>query len=139
MATGLLEPTDVLARCETLAQARQKEPELFDDLATAYARANNLRDAELGLDIDQALLGAPETALSNAIDKVGQGVKDALAKGQYNRALEFLASLRAPIDSFFEDVLIMDKDDALRHNRLRLLNRFVTVFKDVADFGKLAG
>ena len=139
MATGLLEPMDVLARCETLAQARQKEPELFEDLATAYARANNLRDAELGLDIDQSLLAAPEAALSNAIDKVGQGVKDALAKGQYNRALEFLASLRAPIDRFFEDVLVMDKDEALRANRLRLLNRFVAVFKDVADFGKLAG
>lgn len=139
LATDILEPSDVLARCETLSSARASEPELFEDLATAYARANNLRKDELGVGIDSSLLGAPEEALNTAIDKVGQGVKDALAKGQYNRALEYLASLRGPIDSFFEDVLIMDKDDTLRENRLRLLNRFVAVFKDVADFGKLAG
>jgi glycyl-tRNA synthetase beta chain len=35
--------------------------------------------------------------------------------------------------------MIMDNDEKLRYNRLRLLNRFVAVFKDVADFGKLAG
>ncbi|MFR1639802.1 MAG: hypothetical protein ACLSVD_11955 [Eggerthellaceae bacterium] len=45
---------------------------------------------------------------------------------------------RAPIDAFFEDVLIMDDDLALRENRLRLLNRFVAVFAHVADFGKMA-
>ena len=68
-----------------------------------------------------------------------QGVKDALSRGQYPHALEFLASLRGPIDEFFDAVMIMDSDEALRNNRLKLLNRFVTVFKDVADFGKLAG
>jgi glycyl-tRNA synthetase beta chain len=139
LATDVLEPSDVLARCETLSSARSKEPELFEDLATAYARANNLRDDSLGTAIDTSLLGAPEEALNTAIDQVGKGVKDALSKGQYNHALEYLASLRAPIDAFFEDVLIMDKDEKLRENRLRLLNRFVAVFKDVADFGKLAG
>ncbi|MCL1847789.1 MAG: glycine--tRNA ligase subunit beta [Coriobacteriia bacterium] len=139
LATDVLEPADVLARCETLSSARSKEPELFEDLATAFARANNLRDPELGTRINKSLLGAPEEALNEAITKVGEGVKDALAKGQYNHALEFLASLRAPVDTFFEDVLIMDKDMKLRENRLRLLNRFVAVFTDVADFGKLAG
>ena len=52
--------------------------------------------------------------------------------------LAALAALRAPIDAFFEDVLIMDDDLALRENRLRLLNRFVAVFAHVADFGKMA-
>jgi tetrameric-type glycyl-tRNA synthetase beta subunit/tetrameric-type glycyl-tRNA synthetase alpha subunit len=139
LATDVLEPVDMLARCETLSSARAKEPELFADLATAYARANNLRKPELGDDIDATLLGAPEQALNAAIDKVGKGVKDALGTGQYNHALEYLASLRGPIDTFFADVLIMDKDERVRTNRLRLLNRFIAVFKDVADFGKLAG
>jgi glycyl-tRNA synthetase len=139
LATDVLEPVDMLARCETLSSARAKEPELFADLATAYARANNLRKPELGDDIDASLLGAPEQALSAAIDQVGKGVKDALGAGQYNHALEYLASLRGPIDTFFADVLIMDKDERVRTNRLCLLNRFVAVFKDVADFGKLAG
>jgi len=139
MATNVLEPEDVLARCETLSSARSRDPGLFDNLATAFARANNLRNPKLGTNIDESLLGEPEKALYTAIDKVGTGVKEALNKGKYNRALEFLASLRAPVDTFFEDVLIMDPNEKLRENRLRLLNSFVSVFKDVADFGKLAG
>ncbi|MDR0347047.1 MAG: glycine--tRNA ligase subunit beta [Coriobacteriales bacterium] len=139
LATDVLEPADVFARCETLSSARAKEPELFEDLATAYARANNLRDASLGTSINEKLFKAPESALSRAIDQVGTGVKEALARGQYNKALEFLASLRGPIDTFFEEVLIMDSDEKLRANRLKLLNRFVAVFSDVADFGKLTG
>jgi glycyl-tRNA synthetase beta chain len=139
LAIDILEPDDVLKRCEALAAARNREPELFNDLATAYTRANNLRDPDLGTKIDKSLLGLPEQTLHAAVDKVGKGVKDALEKGQYNHALEFLASLRAPVDTFFEDVLIMDKDEKLRKNRLRLLNRFVSVFENVADFCKLAG
>ena len=139
VATDVLEPTDVIARCEALSKARSHAPEQFEDLATAYSRANNLRDPELGTSVDKGLLGESELALSEAIDKVQDGVRDALSSGQYPHALEFLASLRAPIDLFFDAVLIMDSDEDLRNNRLRLLNRFIAVFKDVADFGKLAG
>jgi glycyl-tRNA synthetase beta chain len=139
LATEVIEPVDLLARCETLTTAREREPELFEDLATAYSRANNLRDPKLGTAVDEDLLGEPEQALLYAVDKVQQGVRDALDRGKYNTALEFLASLRAPIDRFFVDVLVMDSDELLRANRLRLLNRFVAVFKDVADFGKLGG
>ena len=49
-----------------------------------------------------------------------------------------LANLRAPIDAFFDGVMVLDENEAIRENRLRLLNRFVAVFKDVADFGKMA-
>ncbi|MDR3316038.1 MAG: glycine--tRNA ligase subunit beta [Coriobacteriales bacterium] len=139
LATDVLEPVDVIARCEALTAARERDTELFDDLATAYARANNLRDASLGTSIDEALFSPDEQKLSHAIDQVSQGVTDALEQGKYTTALEFLGSLRAPIDAFFDAVLIMDKDEALRLNRLRLLNRFIAAFHDVADFGKLAG
>ncbi len=50
-----------------------------------------------------------------------------------------LAALRGPIDAFFDAVLVMDPDEALRTNRLRLLNRFVALFERFADFGKLEG
>ena len=73
-----------------------------------------------------------------ATDEAAARVEDALAADDYAAALAALAALRAPIDAFFEDVLIMDDDLALRENRLRLLNRFVAVFAHVADFGKMA-
>ena len=66
------------------------------------------------------------------------GVSEALARDDYAGALAALAELKAPIDRFFEDVLVMDEDTAVRENRLRLLNRFVEVFVGVADIGALS-
>ncbi|MDR2957794.1 MAG: glycine--tRNA ligase subunit beta [Coriobacteriales bacterium] len=137
MATGNIEPVDVLARATALSAARNSAPTLFEDLATAYTRANNLRDASLGIEVSLEVLAAPDEALLVAINKVAEGIKDALAVDRYDRALHYLASLRGPIDRFFDDALIMDPDITIRENRLRLLNRFVSVFAEVADIGKL--
>ncbi|MDR1087953.1 MAG: glycine--tRNA ligase subunit beta [Coriobacteriales bacterium] len=139
LATGIIEPEQVFDRARALTQARDTQPELFDDLATAYARANNLRDETVGTEVDEALFGEAEQALARAIDKALDGVQHSLKVGDYAFALTCLATLRAPIDRFFADVMIMDADEKLRANRLALLNRFVAVFKDVADFGKLTG
>ena len=135
LATGVEEPAQIIARTYVLEAERLGAPEAFDDLATAYARANNLRDADLGVEVDEALLSDAERALLAATDEAAACVKEALAVDHFGAALAALAALRAPIDAFFEDVLIMDDDLALRENRLRLLNRFVAVFAHVADFG----
>ena len=132
------EPAQIIARTRALEAARVNDPDTFADLATAYARANNLRDADLGVEADEALAADAERALLAATDEAAARVEDALAADDYAAALAALAALRAPIDAFFEDVLIMDDDLALRENRLRLLNRFVAVFAHVADFGKMA-
>ncbi|MCL2529767.1 MAG: glycine--tRNA ligase subunit beta [Coriobacteriia bacterium] len=137
LSCGIIEPAQLISRGEALVLAREKQPELFDDLATAYARANNLRDTEAGIKVTEKLFGEAEKALAFAIDKADEGVRVALEKEDYAFALTCLATLRAPIDRFFEDVMIMTDDERLRANRLALLNRFVAVFKDVADFGKL--
>ncbi|MDR0888365.1 MAG: glycine--tRNA ligase subunit beta [Coriobacteriales bacterium] len=139
LATGVMEPADIMARLAALKEARDTQPQLFEDLATAYARANNLRDAALGTGADEGLFGDAETGLAKAIAAAERQVDSALAESDYKTALAALAALRDPIDRFFEDVLIMDEDKALRDNRLRLLNGFVSVFKNVADFAKLAG
>lgn len=138
LAAGVTEPVQIAARTRALETARSNEPETFDDLATAYARANNLRDAKLGIEVENSLAGSAEAALLGAIADVETRVEAALAGDDYAAALSALAALRAPIDVFFTDVLIMDEDVALRENRLRLLNRFVSVFANVADFGKMA-
>ena len=62
----------------------------------------------------------------------------ALEADDYQAALSELAGLRKPVDMFFERIMVMDEDQKLRENRLRLLNRFVGVFQGVADFGKMA-
>ena len=84
------------------------------------------------------LLSEVEHALACAITQAESRVVAALAADDYRAALAELASLRAPIDTFFENTMVMDEDVALRENRLKLLNRFVGVFASVADFGMLA-
>lgn len=138
LATGVEEPAVIITRVRALEAARSGASETFDDLATAYARANNLRDAEAGTDFDEALLGEVEHALTCAITQAESRVAKALADDDYATALSELASLRAPIDLFFEKIMIMDEDLAVRANHMKVLNRFVAVFANVADFGKMA-
>lgn len=138
LAAGVEEPAVVSQRAHALEDARANDAETFDNLATAYARANNLRKPELGEDVDDALLTEPERALAGAVATAEQAVAAALTSDDFAAALSQLAALRAPIDGFFADVMVMDEDAALRDNRLRLLNRFVAVFANVADFGKMA-
>jgi len=136
-ATGVIEPGAVLARCRALSAARAEKPEIFEDLAVAYKRANNLRDAALGSELDVKLLGSQEIALLDAVAKAQDGVDAALATDDYDAAIADLADLRGPIDTFFDEIMVMDEDVKVRDNRLRLLNRFISVFAHIADFEKL--
>ena len=113
-------------------------PEDMDDLATAYARANNLRDAELGTDVDAAALSGTRANLLSAVETARGQVESALAAKDYTAAVKALAALRAPIDTFFDEVKVMADDAAEREQNLKLLNAFVEVFAQVADFGKMA-
>ena len=138
LAAGVREPVEFASRVRALDAAREGDPDAFADLATAFARANNLRDASLGAEVDEGLLSEVEHALSCAVVQAESRVARALATDDYPSALAELADLRKPNDMFFERVMVMDEDRALRENRLRLLNRFVAVFEGVADFGKMA-
>ena len=138
LATGVAEPMVLAARVRALESARAAEADTFEDLAVAFARANNLRDPEAGTACDPSLFTAEEAALAEAVDAAEASVAAALAADDYAAALAQLAALRAPIDAFFEATMIMDEDLALRANRLRLLNRFVGVFASLADFGLMS-
>lgn len=138
LAAGIEEPAVFIARVHALEQARTLNPDTFEDLATAYARANNLRDSACGVDVDESLLVDVEQDLLSAISHAEQAIADDLASDEYGRALSELAALRAPIDTFFDRLMVMDDDLDIRANRMKLLNRFVAVFAHVADFGKMA-
>jgi glycyl-tRNA synthetase beta chain len=136
--TGVCDPHAYLGRVFALDRARRESSEVFDDLATAYARASHLADATLGIDVDETLLGEAETMLLEAVDEGTARVRAAVLAGELDDAIASLARLREPIDRFFDDVLVMDEDQSLRENRLRLLNRFEQAFSGVANIGALA-
>lgn len=138
LSAGIQEPVELINRVSALEAARSEEPEVFEDLATAYARANNLCDSKLGTEVNEGLLSEVEQALVRAVCQAESNVASALENNNYAAALSELAALRKPIDLFFENTMVMDEDQALRENRLRLLNSFVAVFANVADFALLS-
>lgn len=137
LAGGVREPAEFTKRVSVLERFRAEHAEEMQDLSTAFARANNLRDEEVGIDLDETALGEVEIALRDATDTASAKVEAAIAMQDYEGALRALAALRVPIDTFFDEVMIMDDDPVKRANRLALLNRFVSVFSSVADFSHL--
>ncbi|WP_196259568.1 glycine--tRNA ligase subunit beta [Pelagibacterium limicola] len=116
-------------------------------LLAGYKRAVNILVAEEKKDgksytgdlDDAALSASEESVLSAAIDLARTDVSVRLEADDYAGAIGSLATLRAPVDAFFEKVLVNDPDSAIRANRLNLLARLRDIMHLVADFGKVAG
>jgi glycyl-tRNA synthetase beta chain len=113
-----------------------------ESLAAANKRiANILRQA--GTEAPDAapdparLVEPAERALFERVAALAEEVRPLVAARRYRDALERLAALRAPVDRFFDDVLVMDDDPQLRRNRLALLARLRGLFMDVADVSRL--
>jgi len=112
-----------------------------ESLAVANKRiANILRTAGAGgLQVDAALFeAAEERALHAAIENVSAAHRQHLARRDYRQALQDLAALKAPVDAFFEAVLVMAEAPAVRNNRLAQLRRLRELFLDVADLSCLS-
>ncbi len=113
-----------------------------DSLAAANKRiANILRQAGADGDakIREKLLAEPaEQALWDALRGARDTVQPMVAAREYTDALTRLAELRAPVDQFFDDVMVMTDDDATKNNRLALLGEVRALFLDIADISRLA-
>jgi len=80
-----------------------------------------------------------EKVLAGAIDRAEMELDAALAVENYAHAMTALAELRIPVDAFFETVLVNAEDDAVRANRLALLDRIRAATRRVADFSRISG
>ena len=137
-AGSVTAPDDFFALAHALEDARANDPETFENLAIAYARAAHLADASLGCELDDSIMGEAEKALSSAVAAARTAISSKLEDKDLPGVIDALASLRGPIDDFFADVMVMDEDERLRENRLRLLNNLVDVFSGIANVGELA-
>jgi glycyl-tRNA synthetase beta chain len=112
-------------------------------LASANKRvANILRQAGVdeAQDADPAALHEPEEkSLYQELERLRHEVEPLLREQNYRQALERLAVLREPVDSFFDSVMVMDEDPVLRKNRLALLSRMRQLFLQTADLSRLGG
>ena len=120
------------------------------NLLAGYKRAANILAAEekkgkwsaeeAAGQVDASKLAEPaEKALYEALEKALPAARAAVEKEEFAAAMKALSGLRAPVDAFFEEVLVNAEDPMLRRNRLLLLSRLREALSAVADFSKIEG
>jgi glycyl-tRNA synthetase beta chain len=130
---------DIAQRLEAV-QAFAALPESVS-LAAANKRITNIlkkTDVKVG-DVNTALFQEDaEKALHAALVRIKPQADSAFAGGDFTGTLRTLAQVRDQVDGFFNDVMVMAEDEALRNNRLALLSQLHTLMNSVADISKLA-
>jgi len=131
------EPVVALERIKALASLKQRDD--FEPLAVAFKRVGNIIKGGLDQPVDPSLLlDASEKDLFARLQDVEKEVAVYVDTADYMQALETIARLREPVDTFFDSVMVMADDDAVKNNRLALLTSISGLFKGIADFSRIA-
>lgn len=111
---------------------------VLNDAIQAFVRVGNISKKAENNVINEALFTLDEEkALYNIYVAVAKDVETALNNKDYKTAIDKMQELTAPINNFFDNVMVMDKDEQIKNNRLALLKNIDTLIKSVADFGKI--
>ncbi len=124
---------DARRRVEALHLWKQRSD--FDDIIIGLKRVVNiLKGADPGHFKKDLLTEKAEKALFKGFEDVRKKASPLIKKGDYSAALEIVADLKSPIDKFFDEVMVMVEDPAIKGNRLALLKMIADFFAHVADF-----
>jgi len=138
-AAGVLDIVDFIKRELALGDFLQDKAAL--SLSAANKRIDNLlkkSQVMTGGKIDANLfVEDQELVLHEAFNQVSAAVSNAVAAANYAKALNLLASLRDPINEYFDKVMVMTEDKTIKHNRLALLAEVRRLFLQVADISKI--
>ncbi|HWG18392.1 MAG TPA: glycine--tRNA ligase subunit beta [Acidobacteriaceae bacterium] len=142
LAAGANDVRDAVARAEAVTAVRGSED--FAAVSAAFKRMKNIlaQAAEKGIKIEHGKAHAGEVhatqrQLADAAGKIGAQFKANAARHEYVPAMELIAGLRGPVDAFFDQVMVMDPDAAVRNARLALLAGLVETFSKIADFSEI--
>ncbi len=140
LAVQPTKPLDFMQRLSAVTEFRALDA--AESLAAGNKRIGNIlrkNDAEgKGAEIDSKLLSEPaEKALATKLAEVSKQVKPLVEQADYAGVLRALAGMRETVDGFFDQVMVMADDEAVRNNRLALLNQTRALFLGVADISVL--
>ncbi|MGD8483844.1 MAG: glycine--tRNA ligase subunit beta [Thioalkalispiraceae bacterium] len=134
-------PLDIHNRVYAVTEFRKHHA--AESLAAANKRIGNILKKVSGKIADQVdenlLQDAAEKTLNDKLNTLKDTVQNAINEARYHDALNELASLRESVDSFFDDVMVMTDDEALKNNRIALLNQLHGLFMQIADISRLQG
>jgi glycyl-tRNA synthetase beta chain len=132
-----LELGEIRGRLE--AVKKYKEADNFNDFLTAIKRVNNIIPKTAGTELNTDLLmEEPERRLKESLDAVRAKLTGLLLERRHDDVVQLLTSLTGPINAFFDGVLVMDKREEVKANRLSLLNEIWKTISGFADFSKLS-
>ena len=143
ISAGFDNPLDAYSRINALGKfAKRKD---FEALATGFKRVFNIAKTRPSSPLDKKLFKQKEekdlhkafTKTQTAVLKKLADSKKAPGQSGYLSSLESIKTLAGPIDRFFDAVMVMDKDQKIRDNRLALLNEIKDLFFMIADFSKI--
>jgi glycyl-tRNA synthetase beta chain len=142
LAAGFDDVRDAIARAEALTAVRGSDD--FAAISAAFKRMKNIvrQASEKGLSLgdavsDSVLADPAERALHGESDKLAPLVEKLRTERQYREALEQIATLRPHVDLFFDKVMVMVDDPAVRQNRLALIASVLVGFSSIADFSEI--
>lgn len=130
---------DAALRAQALTVLRREED--FAQLAVAFKRIQNIltdRTTTAATVDREALVEPAEIELHRHFEQLRSRIGDRLKTGDYLAALRLMTGLRDPVDRFFDNVMVLTDDEALRDNRLRLLSSMASLFLQVADISEMA-
>jgi glycyl-tRNA synthetase beta chain len=137
VAAGCDDLVDAAARIAALAQFKS-HPD-FEPLAVAFKRVGNIVKEGVEAEVSPALFQDPaEVSLHGAVQGVAASVREKVAARAYLDALTEIATLRGPVDAFFDKVMVMAEDERVKTNRLALLSGIARMIGTIADFAKIA-
>ena len=136
LASHLDPLVETMMKIEALKAFRSRED--FGPLVVTVKRVVNILKEDVSPAVDPLRFTTQaEKDLYRALTASEEELRKPLAGQNYGAALQYLVRLKAPIDRFFDDVLVLDKDMAIRQNRLALLSRAAGLFRHLADFSRL--
>ncbi|WP_446742276.1 glycine--tRNA ligase subunit beta [Silvibacterium acidisoli] len=139
LAAGYDDIRDAIARAEAVAEVRASAD--FAAISVAFKRIKNIlrQSAEKeSVSVSQAaLIDAAERNLFEHVTRLDPVVSSFRQKGEYPAALEQVATLRPHVDAFFDKVMVMAEDPAVRQNRLALIATVLGSFSSIADFSEI--
>lgn len=130
--------TNLLAGYKRAANI-SKQASVPAEAGTQRGGAQALEQDTPGLQLSPERMTDVDRALLSALDAAEPAARNAVEEERFTDAMAALASLRAPIDAFFDGVMVNDPDEAVRAYRLGLLSRFTGAVHGVADFSKIEG
>lgn len=126
---------DMKTKADKLNIWLQKEN--ISDILNAFKRVSNLAENAPTDDVSRDLLTEGEMDLYDKYNDLEEKLESAMDKNEYDKALDLLATLKEPIDNYFDNIMVMVEDEKIKNNRLGMLKTIYNTMRDICDLSKI--